>query len=241
MRTPSARLIVPECPHAWQCVLDRGPVVARHLGRVLAADLTEGLERVVRAPALFQRRRVAALGLLLGQRVEDQPALVHRPPDLGVVAARGVVDRLALGRDLDPEAGERSRELVDEAVGVGGQLAERVRDRRQWHPDVAIELGRHAGRDLAQPVVVVPRVQVHGRQPAAAQRVGHQVGGEDLAQVAHVDRARGRDPGRAHEPIVVGCAPARLDVVGQQFDPVARCRDPVRHLEQSNGRVVSRW
>jgi hypothetical protein len=46
-----------------------------------------------------------------------------------------------------------------------------------------------AGGHLAKAVVVVPGIDVHDVLAAAAQRLGHEVGGEDLAQVAEVDRA----------------------------------------------------
>ena len=95
---------------------------------------------------------------------------------------------------------------------------------------------------LAQPVVVVPRVQVHDVVAARAQRLGDEVRREDLAQVAHVDRARRRDARRADDrpPAASGAEP-RLDLLRQALAPDGRLRRRKvggrRDLRGSGGRA----
>ena len=58
------------------------------------------------------------------------------------------------------------------------------------------------GGHLAEAVVVVPAVQVAHRDPAAADLLGDEVHGEELAQVAQVDRAgRARARGAGDQPV----------------------------------------
>jgi hypothetical protein len=114
-------------------------LVGRDACVVATADRAVGLERVVLATALLQRPLVPSGGLLSGERVEDQAALVHSPANRCVVDARGITLGLADLGHLDAQHVKRGPQLVHEVLGIGGRAALRIGDRGQWHSHTALE------------------------------------------------------------------------------------------------------
>ena len=96
-----------------------------------------------------------------------------------------------------PSSCERRAQRRLEVLGPGRVALPRVGDRGERPADVLGPGRVDAGRHLAEAVVVVPHVQVADGYAAAAQLVGDEVHGEELAQVAEVDRARRADARRA--------------------------------------------
>ena len=142
---------------------------------------------------------IVGKGLLRPEPTEDRVdpgALAHREQRLRHVGARGVHLRLADAAERDPEGLQRRDHRGLEVLGPVRVLAAARRgDGREGLADVLgprVVDALDALRDAAEAVEVVPRDQVLARDAAAADLVGDQVRGEDLAQVAQVDR-----PGRA--------------------------------------------
>ena len=116
-----------------------------------------------------------------------------------------------------------------------------LRGRPMWSAQDGVD----PGRDLAEPVVVVPHVQVADREPAPAQLVGDEVDGEELAQVAQVDRPGRGGARRAGDGLALARMP--LGVVGGSRDPVGRravlssCHAKVVLLAARGDRAWSRY
>ena len=114
-------------------------------------------------------------------------------------------------------------------VGVG--------HRRQRPADVLAPRRVDAGGHLAEPVVVVPHVQVPGVEPAAPELLGDEVHGEELAQVAEVHPA-GRAGARRDRDDLGALAGVPDRVVGGAGHPVVRLAGrslgaPCRHGRQT--------
>src|SRR2546423_3007920 len=69
-------------------------------------------------------------------------------------------------------------------------LAVGVRHRRQRAADMLGQALVEPGRHLPEPVIVIPRVQVHHVTAPGEDLLGDEVRGHDLAQVAEMDRSR---------------------------------------------------
>ena len=130
-------------------------------------------------------------GAVPGEHRLDLVAPRHSREDLVAVGARGVHLGLRDLLHLHAELAQRILQWCLEVLGPVGVALPRVGDRSEGSPDVVGPLGRHAGRNLAEPVEVVPGVEVPHRDAAAPQLLGHEVGSDELAQVAQVDRAAG--------------------------------------------------
>jgi hypothetical protein len=163
------------------------------------------------------------LGAVPGEHGLDRVPLADGR-EHGVAVVTGPV---ALGlRDLvhvDAHRVQRVAQRGLEVLGPGVVAAVGIGDRRQGPADVVAPRGVDADRDLAEPVVVVPDVQVTGPDPAPAQLLGDEVDGEELPQVAEVDPAgRARAGGDGDDlgvtASITGCVPQR--VVGGTGHPV---------------------
>jgi hypothetical protein len=172
-------------------------VEAGHRGVVAPAHRAVRLERVVipagrRGLRLVVVRLGGPLGLVFGQHRADLGAAAHGEDDLFGIGAGGVHLGLADLGDPDAEPGQRLAQRLLEVLGPARVVPARVRHRGQRPADVLGERLGVAGRDPAQPVVVVPRQDVPGRGVLLADLVGDQVRDHQLAQVTQVHR-----PGRA--------------------------------------------
>ncbi len=193
---------------------------------------------LLRLPALGALRTVL-LGAVAVQHGVDVGAVPHRVQDLLAVRTRQVLLGLADAVVLDAELVERLRHRGLEVLGPvrvrrpgrGGHGRERLADVRV--PRVVDAL--HAVRHLAVAVVVVPGDQVAHGVAAAADLVGDEVRGHDLAEVAQVDRARRGEPGRDDDRF------ARRTSLRLGDDIVREAGDPVglgAALTRSHGRHV---
>ena len=160
------------------------------------------------------------LGAVLGEHRLDLVATGDGLEDLLAVGAGGVHLRLGDLLHLDAELAQRVLERRLEVVGPARVALPRVGHGRERAPDVVGPLGRHAGRHLAEPVEVVPGVEVAHRHAAAPQLLGHEVRGDELAQVAQVDGpARGGTGRDGHQ---VALARVAYGVVRRPRHPVDR-------------------
>lgn len=177
-------------------------VLARRAGARLGLQL--GL-----VDLLLLLRLLAALGAR-GRRVLLRPvpvedgvdvgAVPHRVQDLLAIGARrvllGLADAVVLDTQLVQRGGHGGLEVLGpvrvRGPGRGGHRGQRLAD--VLGPGLVD--ARDTVRHLAVPVVVVPRDQVPDGVPPAADLVGDQVRGHDLAEVAQVDRARRGEAGR---------------------------------------------
>jgi hypothetical protein len=164
-------------------------LVGGDAGIVAAADLAVRLEGEILATAFRDGALVPAGRLLLSERVEHEAPLLHGPPDRGVVEAGAIALGLSHLGHLDAQLTDRRQELAHVALRPGRVVPPWVRDIGQRHSHISLEGRIHASRHSPQSVVVVPRVQVHSLVPSRAQCFNHEMGGEHLAQVSHVDRA----------------------------------------------------
>ena len=164
------------------------------------------------------------LGAVLGQHRLDVVTARHGLEDLLAVGAGGV--HLGLGDLLHLHA-ELAQCVLQgrlEVLGPARVALPRVGHRGEGAPDVVGPLGRHAGGDLAEAVEVVPRVEVTHGHAASAQLLGDEVGRDELAQVAQVDRtARRGARGDRHQVALAGMA----------YGVVRRPRHPVDRLTLS--------
>src|SRR4029077_19840706 len=99
--------------------------------------------------------------------------------------------------EADAEPGQRLTQRLLEVLGPVLVLAAGVGHRGQRPADVLGERLGEAGRDPAQPVVVVPGQDVPARHPLLAYLVRDEVRGRQLAQVAQVHGPGRADPRRA--------------------------------------------
>ena len=215
-------------------------VVGRDRGGVAAARAAVRLEReplqlggalgvLVVGGAVGQGRR-----LLLGERLGARPSScgsARAPPRCRAGAGRRAAP--ARGRDaggvalglgdllhLDAHRVEGVEEGLLEVLGPRGVAVPGVGDGAQRAADVLGVRRVDAHGHLAEAVVVVPHVQVPHGYPAAAQLVGDEVHGEELAHVAQVDPARRRDARRDRHGLALAGVPD--GVVGGAGDPVGR-------------------
>ena len=194
-------------------------------GQLARAGLLVGGDRVGEGRSLLRLQLAAGLGVrhrLLGavasEHGVDLVAGPHGEQHLVAVGAGAV--ELGLGDllHLDAEVGQR---LLERSLEVGRPrvvAVPGVGHRGQRPADVRRPLGGHSRGHLAEAVVVVPHVQVAHLEPASAELVGDEVGGQELAQVAQVHRAGG---GRARRD------GHRLALAGVAYGVVRRTRHPV--------------
>ena len=160
------------------------------------------------------------LGPVAGEHRLDVVAVPDGEEHLLAVEA-GLV---ALGlRDLlhlDAHRVQGVEQRLLEVLGPRGVAVPRVGYGAQRAADVLGVRRVDARGHLAEPVVVVPHVQVPHRHPAAAQLVGDEVHGDELAHVAQVHPSRRRDPRRDGHPLALAGVPD--GVVGGAGDPVGR-------------------
>ena len=179
-------------------------------------------------------------GAVLGEHRLDLVAAGDGLEDLLAVGAGGVHLRLGDLLHLDAELAQRVLERRLEVVGPAGVALPRVGHGGQRAPDVVGPLGGHAGRHLAEPVEVVPRVEVAHRHAAAPQLLGHEVRGDELAQVAQVDGpARGGTGRDGHQ---VALARVAYGVVRRPRHPVDRIALPLPsscHARKARGRRMA--
>ena len=206
-------------------------VVRRDRGRVAAAVPAVGLERevadagrVVDGVLVVERDRVGhRLGLLcrvlvrglrlsrlpgavLGEHGVDLRPVAHGAQHLVAVDARAVALGLGDRVDLGAERRERLEHRLLEVGRPGVVAAPRVGYRDQGSPDVLGVRRVDAARHLAEPVVVVPHVQVADRHATASQLVGDEVRHQELAQVPQV-HGPGRGDARGARDRPVGAGP----------------------------------
>ena len=136
-----------------------------------------------------RRDRLGSLGPVARHHPLDVGAPVDGDEDLLDVATGPVLLGLRDLLHLHAQQGEGPLQRLLEVLRPGDVALPRVRHRRQWAPDVLGPRGVHAGRHLAQAVVVVPAVQVAYGDVAPADLLDDQVDGQELTQVAEVDRA----------------------------------------------------
>ena len=223
-------------------------VVRRDRGRVAAAVAAVGLEREVadaaRAVAGCPRRRARPSrpsppppGRRARRRRPRRPraffvrCLRQHGVDLGAMAygAQHLVavdpGAVALGLGDRVHLGAQGRERLEHRLLEVGRprvvAAPRVGYVDQRPADVLDARRVDAVRHLAEPVVVVPHVQVAHRHAAAAQLVGDEVGHQELAQVAQVHGPGGGDARRAgHRPVGAGALVVADGVVRGAGHPV---------------------
>ena len=121
---------------------------------------------------------------------------------------------------LDPHRVQGVEQRLLEVLGPRRVALPRVGYAAQRAADVLGVRRVDALRHLAEAVVVVPHVQVPHRYAAAAQLVGDEVHGDELAHVAQVHPSRRRDPRRDRHPLALAGVPD--GVVGGAGDPVGR-------------------
>ena len=142
------------------------------------------------ASCSFSGSGVAGLGAVPGQHRLDRVARgdgrQHGVPVVAGLVALGLGDLL----HVDAHGVQRVAERLLEVLGPGVVAALGVRHLRERPADVLAPRRVDADGDLAEPVVVVPHVQVPGREAAAPELLGHEVHGEELAQVAEVHPPR---------------------------------------------------
>ena len=168
-------------------------VVRRQGDRVAAAVAAVGLVgeagQVAAAGGLVLvgRLQLDGLGAVLGQHGLDRVALADRG-EHGVLVVAGPV---ALGlRDLLHVDAHRVQGVAQgrlEVVGPRRVAALGVRHGGERAADVLAPRRVDADRHLAEPVEVVPDVEVPGREASATQLLGDEVHRQELAQVAQVD------------------------------------------------------
>jgi hypothetical protein len=95
--------------------------------------------------------------------------------------------------DVDAERPQRLTERRLEAVSPARVLAGWIRDLGQRPADVLGERIGHICGDLAEAIEVVPRQDVAAGHAAPPEFLGHEMGNQDLPQVAQVDRTRRAD------------------------------------------------
>ena len=214
-----------------------GVVVGGDRGVVAPAGAAVGLEREVLGAGDDVAVVLGVVVLLLRAEAPedavDPGALAHREQHLVAVGARRVLLGLAdpaVGHAQLVERGDHRRLEVLGPVRV--LAARRGRHRGERLADVLLPRGVDPGGDAAEAVVVVPRDQVLAVVAAAADLVGDEVRGHDLAQVAEVDRARGAQAGGADDPLVRMAPRGGLDhLVGHRRHPVRlRCPGRLHHL-----------
>ena len=176
-------------------------VEAGDRGVVAPADGAVGPERVVGPGARVLRVVVVGLGVSLGlvpgQHRADVGPAPHGEDDLLGVGAGGVHLGLADLGDPDAEPGQRLAQRLLEVLGPALVPAAGVGHRGQRPADVLGERLSEAGRNPAQPVVVVPGQDVPGGHALLADLVRDQVRHHQLAQVAQVHGPGRADPRRA--------------------------------------------
>ena len=148
--------------------------------------------------------RLGLLGAVLGQHLLDHVAVTDRVQDLLGVGAGEVLLGLGHLDHLDAELDQRGTQRRLEVLGPGVVALPRVGYGGERAPDVLGPARVHPCRHLAEAVEVVPAVQVAHGDAAAAQLLGDEVGGEELTQVAQVDRARGAGSGGARDDAALG-------------------------------------
>ena len=194
------------------------PRLEREAGQVAGAGLLVERHRVGQRGRLLVGLGHRGLGAVLGEHLLDVVAALDRAQDLRAVGTGAVHLRLVDLLHLHAHLGERRAQRGLEVLGPGGVTVPGVGHRGEGAADVLGPLRRHPDRHLAEPVVVVPRVQVPHREPTPAQLLGHEMRREELAQVAQVDRPRGAGAGGHGEE--VGRAGVPHHVVGRAGHPV---------------------
>lgn len=258
-------------------------VVRRQLGGVARAVAAVRLEREpgevggLRLGLIIERDRIGQglgllgvlaghlLGAIAAEHLVDLAAPTDRGQDLVAVVAGGVLGRLVLLLHLAAHLDQSQAQRLLEVLGPGRMALPRVRDRGQRPAHMLVPRLVDPHRHLAEPVVVVPTLQMPHRDPAPPDLVGHEVHGQELAQVAQMDRTRGTDPGGAGDQVALTGVPDRC--VRRAGHPVARVtvRTPVAschlslrlrgpiiavgrggaesrfHSEGRNSRYAARW
>ncbi|CUR57862.1 hypothetical protein NOCA1130261 [metagenome] len=164
------------------------------------------------------------LRAVLGQHGLDLVAARDRQEDLVAVGAGGVHLRLGDLLHLHAQLAQRLLQRCLEVLGPARVALPRVGHGGERAPDVLGPLRGDTGRHLAEAVEVVPRVQVAHRDAAAPQLLGDEVRGDELAQVAQVDRAAGGGAGRDGD---------RVALTGVAYGVVRRARHPVDRIALS--------
>ena len=166
------------------------------------------------------RVRGGLLGAVAGEHRLDVVAVPDGEEHLVAVETGGVALGLGDLLHLDAHRVQRVEEGLLEVLGPRGVAVPGVGDGAQRTADVLGVRRVDAHGHLAEAVVVVPHVQVPHGHPAAAQLVGDEVHGEELAHVAQVDPARRRDARRHGHLLAFAGVPD--GVVGGAGDPVGR-------------------
>ena len=177
------------------------------------------------------RGGLGLLGAVLGQHLLDHVAVTDRVEDLLGVGAGEVLLGLGHLDHLDAELDERRTQRCLEVLGPGVVALPRVGYGGERAPDVLGPARVDPGRHLAEAVEVVPAVQVAHRHAPAAQLLGHEVRGQELAQVAQVDRPRRARTGRTGDDASLGQAVREgLLAAGVADRVVRRAGHPVDRL-----------
>ena len=150
-----------------------------------------------RGRLLLGLRDRGGLGAVAAQDGLDAVAVRHGLQHLLDVVAAAVGLGLGDLLHLHAHGVEAGDQRLLEVLGPRGVALPRVGHRGERAADVVGPGRVDAGGHLAEAVVVVPAVQVAHRQPAPADLLGHEVHGQELAQVAQVDRARRAGAGGA--------------------------------------------
>ena len=209
----------------------RRVVVRRQRDRVAPAVAAVGLVGEAGEVAaagglvLVGRLELDRLGAVPRQHRLDRVALPdggqHRVPVVAGLVALGLGDLLHVHAHRVQRVPQRRLEVLGPRVVA----AVRVRHLRERASDVLAPGRVDADRDLAEPVEVVPDVQVPHGDAAPGELVGDEVHGEELAQVAEVDMARRAGAGGdGHDG---GALAGMADrVVGRPGHPVGRLAVP---------------
>ena len=207
---------VPAAVAAVRLVGEPGQLV-RAGGLVVESDR---VGEVLRAFDLGVRHgRLGRLGPVARHHPLDVGAPVDGDEDLLDVATGPVLLGLGDLLHLHAELGQRLLQRLLEVLRPRDVALPRVRHRRQRSSDVLGPRRVHPGRHLAQPVVVVPAVQVAYGDAAPADLLDDQVDGQELTQVAEVDGPGGAGSRGAGDQLgALAGVPDR--VVGRPGDPV---------------------